>query len=109
MNKKELAKYISLNSGLDLIKSKEVIDVIKDIIKVELRSDGNISIRKFGKFCIKKTKERKYYNLWQKVVSTSPAKRTFSFIPSVNLLEDNLSNVVITAPLSSPNESVHNW
>ncbi len=103
MNKKELAKYISLNSGLDFKKSKEVIDVLKEIIKGELRSGGSVSIRKFGKFYIKKTKERKYYNLWQKKVCTSPAKRTFSFIPSINLLEDNLSNTVITAPLFSPN------
>ena len=103
MNKKDLAKLISLNSGLGMTKSKQVIDVLKNTIKDELRSGGNVSIRKFGKFCIKNTKEHKYYNLRQKKVCTVPAKRIFSFIPSIYLLEDNLCDVVITAPSFSPN------
>jgi nucleoid DNA-binding protein len=98
MNKKDLVEQISLKTGLDISKSKLVIDILKDSVKVELSSGGNISIRKFGRFFLKTKRERKYFNISQQKVCMAPEKRLISFIPSIYLIEEELNGVVISAP-----------
>lgn len=102
MNKKELAKSISTNCGLDIAKSKQVIDILKEVIKEELASGGNISIRKFGKFYLKDKKERNYFNIVLHKVCTASAKTVVSFTPSISLLEGGLDSIVISAPIITP-------
>ena len=103
MTKKDLAKLISLNSGLEISTSKLVIDILKETVKEELSSGGNISIRNFGRFFLKTKRERKYFNIAQQKVCMTPAKRVLYFIPSIDLTKEDLNDVVITAPSFSSN------
>ena len=59
LTKAQIVEEISTRNGFTKKKSIETVETLLEIIKQTLASEEDVLISGFGKFCVKKKKERK--------------------------------------------------
>ena len=62
LTKAQIIKAIAENNGYTTKQSAEVVETLLAIIKSTLKSGEDVMISGFGKFCVKKKRERKGRN-----------------------------------------------
>jgi len=62
LTKAQIIEEISNKDGFTKKKSIEIVETLLDIIKSTLESGDDVLISGFGKFCVKKKKERRGRN-----------------------------------------------
>ena len=62
LTKDDLATAIANANGYTDRKSKELVEILLELIKSELASGEDVLISGFGKFCVKKKRERRGRN-----------------------------------------------
>lgn len=62
LTKAQIIEEISSKDGFTKKKSIEIVETLLDIIKSTLESGDDVLISGFGKFCVKKKKERRGRN-----------------------------------------------
>jgi len=60
--KADIVESIAEQSGLPGTKSSEIVETLLEIIKKSLESGEDVLISGFGKFCVKKKKQRRGRN-----------------------------------------------
>jgi integration host factor subunit alpha len=61
-NKSDLVNAVSEANGFPQNKSAEIVETLIDLIKTKLAGGENVLISGFGKFCVKKKRERRGRN-----------------------------------------------
>ena len=62
LTKAQIVESIQNQTGFPKNKSSELVETLLEIIKRTLASDEDVLVSGFGKFCVKKKKERKGRN-----------------------------------------------
>jgi integration host factor subunit alpha len=62
LTKVDIVKSIAEQNGLPKTKSSEIVETLLELIKKSLESGEDVLISGFGKFCVKKKKERRGRN-----------------------------------------------
>ena len=62
LTKVDIVKSIAEKNGLPKTKSSEIVETLLELIKKSLESGEDVLISGFGKFCVKKKKERRGRN-----------------------------------------------
>ena len=60
--KSDLANAVSEVNGFPLNRSAEIIEILLELIKTKLAAGEDVLISGFGKFCVKKKRERRGRN-----------------------------------------------
>jgi nucleoid DNA-binding protein len=81
MTKKEMAKAIAAELGLNQVQVKEIIQRVFDGITATLVQEGRIELRNFGIFEVKKRKPRKARNPRTGASVKVPGKLVVTFKP----------------------------
>ena len=81
MTKKELAVIISNKVGISNVYSLELIDTIIDTIKEIIIADQSLELRGFGKFHLKKVKQKIGRNIGKNIEVVIPAHSKPAFMP----------------------------
>ena len=86
MNKQQIidklsAKLSSQNTSYPKWELNKIIEPFLEVILDELKQDESISIANFGKFTVKVTKGRRFYNIQKNKTEFAPDKRTIVFKP----------------------------
>lgn len=79
--KKDIVKEVALRTGFDISSVKEIVQIMFDAMCDGLAKDGNIEIRNFGIFKVKKTPSRKARNPKTSEIIVVPEKKHISFKP----------------------------
>ena len=79
MNKKQLVKVLSQETGLTLAESNGYLNSVLDILTKTLQKDEDVFLRGFGSFMIKDRKERRTMSLNTKKMITIPGKKVVKF------------------------------
>lgn len=79
--KKDIVKEVAAKTGFDMASVKDIVQTMFDAMCDGLARDGNIEIRNFGIFKVKRTPARKARNPKTSEIITVPAKRHISFKP----------------------------
>jgi Bacterial nucleoid DNA-binding protein len=79
MNKKQLVKKLSMQTGLTLAESNEYLNVVLGTITNSLRNNEDVFLRGFGSFMIKDRKERRTMSLNTRQMITIPSKKVVKF------------------------------
>ncbi len=79
--KKDIVKEVATRTGFDISSVKDIVQTMFDAMCDGLARDGNIEIRNFGIFKVKKTPARKARNPKTSEIITVPAKKHISFKP----------------------------
>ena len=90
MNKLELIKAVSTNSGISLKKARLVVNAFLESISNSVSEGKEVRLLKFGRWYVKTRPSRKGYNIATKQIATIPSKRIVAFTPSKSLLEQNV-------------------
>ncbi|MFI3294130.1 MAG: HU family DNA-binding protein [Rikenellaceae bacterium] len=88
MNNREVIAELSTRLEGLYIRSEvnEVVEALCELIAKTLNRGESINLTSIGKFVVKQSPPRKYYNVHTKQREYSPAKRMVIFTPSKNLL-----------------------
>jgi len=62
LTKADIVESIAEQNGLPKTKSSEIVETLLEIIKKSLESGEDVLISNFGKFCVKKKKQRRGRN-----------------------------------------------
>ena len=62
LTKDDLAKAIAESNGYSRDRSQELVETLLELIKTELTAGKDVLISGFGKFCVKKKRERRGRN-----------------------------------------------
>jgi integration host factor subunit alpha len=62
LTKADIVESIAEQNGLPKTKSSEIVETLLEIIKKSLESGEDVLISGFGKFCVKKKKQRRGRN-----------------------------------------------
>lgn len=62
LTKDDIAKALAKENGYKLNQSVELIETLLELIKSNLASDEDVLISGFGKFCVKRKRERRGRN-----------------------------------------------
>ena len=62
LTKLDIVESVAKQNGLPKTKSFEIVETLLEIIKKSLESEEDVLISGFGKFCVKKKKERRGRN-----------------------------------------------
>jgi integration host factor subunit alpha len=62
LTKAQIVENIQDQTGLTKIKATETVETLLEIIKSSLADEENVLVSGFGKFCVKKKKQRKGRN-----------------------------------------------
>lgn len=92
MNKSDLIKRISENSGFSSEKVRSVINAFIKILINKVIQGESIKFQRFGKWHIKSRAPRRSYNIVTQSVESLPAKRTIVFSPSKELCKQTSQN-----------------
>jgi integration host factor subunit alpha len=87
MTKTDIAERIHLKSGLKKNESNMLLESVLSIMKDALESGEDIKIAGFGKFAVKKKKDRKGRNPQTGESITIEARQILTFKPSAILKE----------------------
>lgn len=87
MTKKEMAKAIAEEMGLNQIQAGEIVQRVFDGIIDTLTNEGRIELRNFGVFEVKKRKPRKARNPRTGEKVDVPARLIVTFKPGLEMLE----------------------
>ena len=87
MTKTDIAERIHLKSGLKKNESNMLLESVLSIMKDALESGEDIKIAGFGKFAVKKKKDRKGRNPQTGEPLTIEARQVLTFKPSALLKE----------------------
>lgn len=79
MNKKQLVKVLSQETGLTLAESNGYLNSVLGILTKTLQKDEDVFLRGFGSFMIKDRKERRTMSLNTKKMITIPSKKVVKF------------------------------
>ncbi len=85
MTKKEMAKAIAEELGLNQTQVKDIIQRVFDGITATLVQDGRIELRNFGIFEVKKRKPRKARNPRTGASVKVPGKLVVTFKPGLEM------------------------
>jgi DNA-binding protein HU-beta len=85
MTKKQLAISVSLKTGTSVVQSEKFVDATINAIANELKSGGQISLRKFGVFSVSNRKAKKVRNFRTKQIINLPARKLPIFTASTEL------------------------
>ncbi len=88
MNTADLMQSVSEKSELSKSDTKELYEILTDIIHEKFSSETGIVIPQFGTFRIKEKQSRKSYNPASKEYVQLPKKLLLSFTPAAQLKED---------------------
>lgn len=89
MNKSELIKIVSTNSGTSLKKARLVVNAFLESISNSMTEGNSVKLLKFGRWYVKTKSSKKGYNIATKQIETIPSKKVVAFSPSKSLLEAN--------------------
>jgi nucleoid DNA-binding protein len=81
VTKKEMAKAIAQEMGIDQRQAQEMVQRVFDAITETLVQEGRIELRNFGVFEVKKRKPRKAYNPRTGEKVKVPARMVVTFKP----------------------------
>lgn len=79
MNKKQLVKRLSQETGLTLAQSNDFLNSVLDIVSDSLKNKEDVFLRGFGSFMIKDRKERRTMSLNTREMITIPGKKIVKF------------------------------
>ena len=79
MNKKQLVKRLSQETGLTLAQSNDFLNSVLDIVSDTLKKEEDVFLRGFGSFMIKERKERRTMSLNTREMITIPGKKVVKF------------------------------
>ena len=86
MNKSELVKSISVNSGISLKKARIIVNAFLETISDTIADGDFVKLASFGKWYVKTKSSRRSFNINTQRIDTIPAKRVVAFSPSKFLL-----------------------
>lgn len=89
MNKQDLIRQVSKETGLSQKKVKAVIGAFIETIFSNLVDGEPISLLRFGRWYIKEMAPRRFYNISSHRIERSSFKRVVAFNPSRLLLQNN--------------------
>lgn len=101
ISKADIARNISRELGVNYKRSKDIFNVIIEIISHNLHEGNPIKIRNFGNFSIKSRPQRQYYNPITKKKELSKKKNAIQFRASSKLFKKGI--VEESLYLSFPN------
>lgn len=109
-NVKDLAKDISVTYGIDKKKATEIVEEVFNSMKDIMLADGELGIKNFGSFKVRRQGKMRYYDFRDKQVKQIDRK-VLVFYPSVKLKELVNQDGVPTAgqsdePQSEPAEAI---
>ena len=87
MTKKDMAKAIAEEMGLNQLQAREIVQRVFDGIMETLLTEGRIELRNFGVFQVKKRKARKARNPLTGEKVDVPAKLVVTFKPGREMEE----------------------
>ena len=79
MNKKQLVKRLSQETGLTLAQSNDFLNSVLGIVSDTLKKKEDVFLRRFGSFMIKDRKERRTMSLNTREMITIPGKKVVKF------------------------------
>jgi len=85
MTKKEIAKKISEQSGITVLRALEAVQIVFDGIIETLASEGRIELRNFGIFEVKKRRARKARNPRTGGSVSVPERSVVTFKPGLEM------------------------
>lgn len=87
MNKQDLVNKVAAILEFEKKKTKEVVDVLLELIEKELAAGGEVQLSKFGTFSVKQHKEREGRNPSTGAKLIIPAQKRVKFEPYKQLKE----------------------
>ena len=87
MTKKDIAKKIAEATGIPQMTVTEIVQMLFDGITEVLVEEGNIELRNFGIFKVKKRKARKARNPRTGEKVMVPSRRTVTFKPGREMMK----------------------
>ena len=79
MNKKQLVKRLSQETGLTLAQSNDFLNSVLGIVSDTLKKKEDVFLRGFGSFMIKDRKPRRTMSLNTREMITIPGKKVVKF------------------------------
>lgn len=86
MNKSELIKSISVNSGISQKKARIIVNAFLETISDTIADGDFVKLSSFGKWYVKTKSSRRAFNINTQRIDTIPAKRVVAFSSSKFLL-----------------------
>lgn len=86
MNKSELIKRISENSGISLQKTRIILNAFLESISNQIAEGDSIRLLNFGRWYVKTKSPRKSYNIATRQIEMIPARKMIAFSPSKRFL-----------------------
>jgi len=85
--KSDLVNAVAEANGFAQKKSAEIVEILIDLIKTKLAAGEDMLISRFGKFCVKKKRERRGRNPATGEDMTLSARRVLTFKCSGQLMD----------------------
>ncbi|WP_065218074.1 MULTISPECIES: HU family DNA-binding protein [Butyricimonas] len=82
MDKRELIKITSVETGISQTDVQRVINVVLGTVLSTIKKEEPVKIMGFGTFSVQVRKERKGYDLWEKKSVVIPERKVVKFTPS---------------------------
>lgn len=86
MNKSELIKRISENSGISLQKTRIILKAFLESIINQIAEGDSVRLLNFGRWYVKTKSPRKSYNIATRQIEMIPARKMIAFSPSKRFL-----------------------
>ncbi|MBN2893123.1 MAG: integration host factor subunit beta [Bacteroidales bacterium] len=88
MTKADLINEVSKKTGIEKVIVKETIEAFMDSIKDSLMANGNVYLRRFGSFVVKKRAEKTARNISKNTTIVIPEHYIPSFKPSKLFIQE---------------------
>ena len=92
MNKSELIKRISENSGISLQKTRIILNAFLESISNNLTEGDSVRLLNFGRWFVKTKSPRKKYNIATHQVEMIPERKMIAFSPSKRFLGQQIQS-----------------
>ncbi len=83
---RDLISVVAEKTGISKKKVKLVVDTTFEEIKREIRKNGRVTVRGFGRFYVVRLKSRRYKHPETGEMKVSPSRKTVRFHPSRKLV-----------------------
>lgn len=94
MNRKDLTDDLSKRLGIPFNKVSSILKSFCETIARVVSKGKTITFRGFGRFGLKETKSRRYYDIYTKSIRTSTQKKKIFFKPSKKFIDDRYCDIV---------------
>lgn len=94
MNRKDLTDDLSKRLGIPSNKVSAIVRSFCESVAHAVADGKTVAFRSFGRFGLKETKSRRYYDIYTKSIRTSTQKKKIFFKPSKKFIDDRYCDIV---------------